>query len=618
MAKRKLSRYNLLSDEQKEALSRNENNIIVSEKTNSFIGSDEQHRFFQKALEKFKTLCNALKIGDYIIAAFIRWSNEVEERNSLRTYDTAYSQFKNGLFAYIVSTNRTSITFNEIDTDFVNGFEFWLRKNARTDKDNPLSDETQRRYYRLGVTLLKSIATHPTTKHYSSPNLVFKQHAFSTKAARTGKTPSLNDKDWVQLYVACKSDVLETINLVTTYRNIVEGPPIGPDKRRRGRGMYGDWRAALYRLGTLYPPPKLFPDYKEFKEHDRNLADAFQHELGGVVKYLICFYPNVEAIVPFVLLFGIYIHANTGPLRTLLIPNVARETVMDERIIFTIEKPRSHSSYDRSFTVDDSDLTSPSSLYEFLIYWTSRIRLHAGIYHQHVFIFRNEHGEVRGFQSSKFDGRDSDSSWNHAIRNFIKKHNLPWITQQIIRVTGLDTVSQIFDEDILMQKQAGGQKSKAVVELHYNSAAAKARREEALIPGFHSIERWAETGGKIDTRTIPKDGDTSAATPGWQCKDAYDSPISGQVKNRLCNAYGQCPSCPHAELDFESPYSLARTLQLTEEVKQAQTYLDRDRWQATYSRVLEKLLFLWLPNFTTKEIWDAAKNINLPPLARLE
>jgi hypothetical protein len=257
-------------------------------------------------------------------------------------------------------------------------------------------------------------------------------------------------------------------------------------------------------------------------------------------------------------------------------------------------------------------------LHDFVVAWTSQIRKHAGLYANNLFVFVTRERVVRGFYTGEQAGTDSDQCWKYALKQFLKRHNLPNMTISNLRATGLDIVRMLSGDDIRSVQAAGGQTSAEVINDHYDSAAAKAGRNDALGEVMTTMEGWIITKGRTDPRGAPKYADILAATPGWNCADPFDSPIPGEVKGRRCQAHGRCPGCGLSAVNRFSPYSLARTLQLLEEVNKAREYLDTKRWNEAYKEVQIALEEKWIPSFTDKSVWEAASKLSLNPIGGLE
>lgn len=619
MRKHKASRYAQLTDEQRKELTSVRSPVIVHPGFDSYTGPAENLQYFQAALGKFRSCVAGLASADLFEMAFVRWCNG-SNRNSKRNFETAQSQFANGFVAFLHATDRRSIPVAAMDTELINEFLNWLNGKTDTNPKN-FAPETQRRYYGLFAQLLTLLKKHPNTSTALNSALVFPKTPFSGQRGGEAQRSRISESDkllddgtWKRLLDACRAEIAETITIYNAARAVWELEQIPPPEKHH-RSPYRSLDVVWWKLNSLYPERNV-PGLAELRTVNRSMANQIQHthRYGPTVRP---FQPEPDTILPFALLSAAYTFANYGPLLSLTHRQTIEKIVMDvARYTFDFIKPRG-TDYLRSFAVDD-DMFSPSSLFKFLKQWTSRIRPLAGKYVDRCFIFVTNEGEVRGYSVAKDDGTDSDQTWKHALTSFLRRHQLPRITIQVIRDTGLDIVRFQNNDDIRAVQAAGGQVSKSTVERHYDGPGTKRKRTEHLAEGMTVYARWANTQGKVDHRRSGPNADIAAATPGWKCFDPFDSPIPGEVPGRICQAFGRCPACPMGFLDFKSPYALARCLQLQEETISARTYLEAQRWKDAFEPVLKVLRTRWLPAFTDKSVRDAASRLNLNPIGRLE
>ena len=153
---------------------------------------------------------------------------------------------------------------------------------------------------------------------------------------------------------------------------------------------------------------------------------------------------------------------------------------------------------------------------------------------------------------------------------------------------------------------------------HYRTQKAVADGEEMLAGAMGMHQRWIGSNGKIDTRSSGEKRERTAATPGFICADPLDSPIPGQQKGRLCEAYGLCPGCQLAASESDLPYALARFHQLAEGFDRAKSRLGIEVWKRKYGDSSSALTVRWIPSLTTPATADAARQLHLPRLPELE
>ncbi len=617
MIKKKRSRYAQLTDVQRKVLHDETQIVIIAEQLDSYTGPAANLPFFQAAMASFRTTVAHWNSGPQFVHAFLLHSNELSKRGSKRGFETYHSQFKNGFAKFVALERLENAPLAMFDYAMINRFVFWLKKAAVNQGSNKaLSANTQRKYYSLLKAFLEILRKSKHTKMLISNSLAFPDNPFPDADKSTKKTETLDDYNWKRLIIACRDDIAEVVESVLSGWRLLEGDEIHPDDAACGRGRrYASRGAALWRVKELFPI--LIPNLTEMRKIDCDLSAAVEdiHRQQSITRP---FYPLVKDILPFILLHAIYTVANPSGLRALKWAHMKEVDVMGiRRILYTFEKGRA-SSYQRSFAVHPENMFSPMWLHDFIEKWTSSIRRLAGPFENNVYIFVTQSRIVRSFDSATDTGRDSDSSWNFAMKQFLRKHALPHLTLKVIRNTGLDVIRVLTDDDMRAIQAAGGQASAATVELHYNGAAAKRRREESLGAVSSTQERMIRSAGRIDPRHSPRSEDILAATPGWGCNDPYSSPIPGQTHGTLCAAFGSCPACPLTYLNNSSSYVLVRVLQLTEEVRKAQTYLDAQRWTSAYTPVLKALLSKWIPSFVDSNVRDGAAKLVLGPIGRLE
>lgn len=608
------SRYNQLTEGQRIEITDSGKNVIVRAEFNAYLGKAENIKFFQNAMSKIRAVTEGWGTQQYFAQAFVTWCNN-ENRESPRTIESGATNFVNGYARFILANNYSTIALNQIDSDFIISFCNALA-SPHPDTGKFSSENTQRKQFGILKALLDILAENKETRKLMAANLSYPQNLYLGAHSSTNQTEVIDDVDWTRIILACRDDIIEIIAQVSAGWAILAGDEVFPDLTRRGRGQYSSLEAAIWEVKRTFGDT--IPSVADMGNVNLALADAIQHTHGknAITR---AFYPRAEDILPFVVLHSIYTSANTGALRALKWANVELLEILGApRVRYTFVKPRAHLIYKRSFPIQTGDIFSPYELHLFLKDWTSSIRPLAGSFADNVYIFKAFTQTVRGFFSSQDIGDDSDSTWNSVLKTFRKRHGLPYTTIKMLRMTGLDIVREQSGDDIRAVMAVGGQTAEGTIDLHYNGPGAKRRRTESLAEVMSTQERWVDTDGLRDVRASPDSSDIHAATPGWKCLDPYDSPIPGEKKGRLCQAFGQCPACPMGGLDRESGYALARTLQLADEIRDARFYLDATRWHSVYEPVSVLLIKKWIPSFTNPAVLNDASLANLGPIGTLE
>jgi len=158
-----------------------------------------------------------------------------------------------------------------------------------------------------------------------------------------------------------------------------------------------------------------------------------------------------------------------------------------------------------------------------------------------------------------------DSNGTDAFSIFIDNAGLDPFSAAAIRPSRIDAI--VSGHGRLVDGQTAAQHAEAVTTLrHYLSIRTADGRRLLLaqIPGL--MARWAGTRGQIDPRFLTEKADICSATPGFGCLDPYASPVTGQVRGRLCRAMGHCAACPLAVLRGNDPKQVAYVLAYAEAV----------------------------------------------------
>lgn len=641
---KRVTRYDLLKPEIRESLTSEDAEVVVTDKLNSYLGPSGNLPLFQYQLRRLEALTAGWQSRDFWLQAYVLHVNSAE-RHSRRTFEVV-TKLASGILSFMQEQGDTQKSVEQFDVEYVEKFIKWLGlrkvpKGGGVEKVQ--SPNTSRKYYDVVRTMFLEVHAESAAIWKLPLPSIFRNTPFPDAESATDHAEVLSDPVWEALYRGLRADAVETKRQIEEDWVVLTGPEIFPDPLKKGMGKYRSREVVLWEMKRHFSGAVL-PSGADIRKFNASLGESIT-KYHGYESIANAFAPSVAAILPFVLLMGVYASPNTGPLRSILIPNVRQRHVMgvdrtvwdfneslvkkakeenDEiegkpRIGFEFVKPRIHGSYVRSFLVDDNDALSPSSIFNFVANWTSAIRPFAEEYRNHLFIFAAQNRRVRGFHTATYGATDSDSSWGHAFSAFCNRHELPAMNMKEIRTTGLNRVNELFGGDLVPVRDAAGHaRGSSTAEMSYMGYAARLKRDERLVEITSTMPREARHGGRSSVRGAPDTADAGAATPGWGCVDPYDSPVPGETPGALCGAFGQCPSCPHGTLDRTSPYSLVRNLQLREEIDRAHDYLTHTRWEAVFVPVRRALDEVWLPLFQDPKVISTARSLNLGPLGRLE
>lgn len=223
--------------------------------------------------------------------------------------------------------------------------------------------------------------------------------------------------------------------------------------------------------------------------------------------------------------------------------------------------------------------------------------------------FQGTNPAGRGLGGNDRGINKSDASWHRGLMEFFRDYGLSPFTLSQIRATIGDEIG--LREGIVVSSQVLGHQNARTTDTHYVSDGTRWREAESLGKAMLFMERWFRTDGRIDPRRrrLTSRMDRGAATPGFYCFDPYDSPWPMQGKNRLCTAYGRCPSCPLAAADIYDPGAVALYLSLRVAIFGAQGRIGGEAWRARYGRIFIDLdaLLKHVPG----EIMSAAKRFHI-------
>lgn len=522
-----------------------------------------------------------------------------------------------GWFDFLASTPLgATCSLGDITSTLINEFIVWL------DQSLPGGGEkwsVGSRMQRLGMVrlFLVQIAKIPRWARELQSDLVVPHAPWTGSHLVARPTAVLTTAEWHALYQACKSEVAQTIKDVTEDWKLIERGRTKLPKCATSGTAYRDIEICLAEFERSFPGPIPISSKVFAKNPHLHNAVINYHTYTRVARP---FQPRPRLLVPFVILLGMQTHANGSLLLRLRESQFSQREVMGQmRLLWQQFKPRANSTQRRSFLVTP-DEDNPAELLRWLKSWTKRIRPFAPHHlRDRIFLFLPEWGPKGAVTTYMPANTDMGSmAWSSNLKRFLRDHRLPMLNLRMIRATGLDQVSLVFDGDLRAIQAAGNQKSAAVIAQSYASGAARARSAERVGHVVELRNRWVRSQGKIDPRRKKTGQDHGAATPGWICLDPFDSPIIGQTPGRLCGAYGACPICPLAQINFRSPYSMLRVLQLKALLTEAQTTIPSRRWHLYWAPVLRSLNDKWLPQFNDASLLCEAKTVHVSPLPALE
>jgi hypothetical protein len=214
-------------------------------------------------------------------------------------------------------------------------------------------------------------------------------------------------------------------------------------------------------------------------------------------------------------------------------------------------------------------------------------RAAAAEYRGRLFVYRPAFGsaaEPVGFGASR-QAAATDQAWQHSLARFIKKHGLKRFSLSQIRPTVGDDIQQ--REGAVAAADFLGHKSVDTTRKFYTSAATRRRGQTQIGAVQLLFHRWAHTEGKIDPRKNYRDGsDKGAATPGFTCRDPFESPRPNQKAGQLCQAYGECAACPNAAAHPNDPIAAGYYIALRDAIFEAAgTFVTPAAWRTKWAEI---------------------------------
>lgn len=523
-------------------------------------------------------------------------------------------ELRRGFFAFLQYTSvEETIKIENLSRDLLEKFVAWV---VDSEGNRKIAVDQKRTYLSALRRIIKSLKEMERWSKRLQPKLDVPRKFWPKSPPSGGRVP-LDHQSLVSFLKASDEEMKSTMARLEKVWIEVE------------------LRAKEFIEKKISPDFELLPDFlielqKEFGDGPVSSKEIYEKrpdlgELirlhGGFDSISECRYPSDRKLIPFVLVLAFYTAFNPETTRGFLQKHVKYSEILGaKRVVLKGEKPRANGSQMRSFPLDQPG--GPAEIIDFLNRWTSKIRpLAPADLQGRLFLFVLSRGRCSG-QICNWDNnsgrRAPKHGWYPQLIAFQKKHGLKKFSLAHIRNTSLDQVRDLFLGDIKAVQAAGGQHGRQVVQDHYNSAAARARNDEQLANVMAVRERWASTRGRAaDARGEAHSSDLGSVTPGFRCFDPFDSPVPGEVRGRLCRAYGWCPACALAHVNRNDAHSLARLLQLKNAFHDAQSRVSPQRWLEVWAPKSDRLQNYWLHVFNS-DVWKRAESLSLSPIPEIE
>lgn len=548
--------------------------------------------------------------------------------SSRQTRFNSANSFRYGLVAYLVAVGLKLNEPSDAGQRLLFDFRNWLRTYPGVKSLNPdgvgapslktapaqAKAWTQLNLWKPCKHIFQEVLRHAPEGTWS---VEIPKNPFAGEKFLPPPKMDIDLKEYIEFLARAAQDASDTIDLVQPH---IEPIARGINQLNKG-GKYDPANIDHVVAKAIIDYDGVIPERKHLQANDPELFSAI--ELHGHTNVCRLAHPSCGDLIPFLYLVASYTGFNQQPLTHLELTQIQEPTIFGvTRMTLSPPKFRAGTIVRRSFIVSEEKL-SVTSIIHFIEAWSAHVRQVAPAFvMDDLWLFANKwkSGKDGNLPIRSLAARDKSN------KSELSNHLLRYCEARGYKFTGMREIRLSFSELFLRANPGDleglrillGQKSVATTVNHYRTQQAIADSEEALAGAMNLQQRWVGSKGKVDTRSTGEKRERTAATPGFVCADPYDSPIPGQQKGRMCQAYGVCPACPLVASDSDLPYALARFHQLAEAFERAKSRLGIEIWKRKYLDSSNALVKRWLPSLTSTEIADAARQLHLPRLPELE
>lgn len=524
------------------------------------------------------------------------------------------SELQVGFLAFLRDKRLLHIGLEEIDRSLWNQFKQWLDTKIDVRRGEVIHPKTRALTFGALVAVLKALKSVPEFSRVA--RVVFDSRPSITwdyVQTRTTQRARLSFEALQAIDSAVAKDIEALRARVETAEEVLQ---TGRERLASGEADLSDIATCAAYVDMKYPDG--LPSLSVLREQDpdlyRYIGGGRVGKVHGIVAIKGILYPDARDLVPLVVALAIESSLNPATLFGLCWSDIVAGERLGEPVI------RLGGSKWRS----DEDPLVPISaeriepILELTRRLTRQVRQTVPpLMKNRLFLFSRLNGSKRAGRGLGGDDRGvvtSDLSWQRGLAAFCKDHELEPFTLSQIRATIGDEIA--FREGIVVSSQVLGHQQAQTTEMHYVSDGTRWRELEYLGRAMIFRDRWFNTNGRIDPRRrrLTPRMDRGAATPGFFCFDPYDSPWPMQRKDRLCTAYGRCPSCPLAAADIHDAGAVALYLSLRTAIFDAQGRLTGEAWLSRYCQAVVDLDSLL--KHVPAEIMESAQRfqVKLPPV----
>ena len=544
---------------------------------------------------------------DPLAEGFRTWGSA----NSAGSRYEAARSLERGIVKFL-SADYAGITLAEIDTTVLTAFLKWLDRGKTSLKSKATNPNYRRSTAGTFRVVLMALIGHPSWgKDVENVLVTFPQRTHPNASTKTVPRNRLTREHLEAIDAAAQREVIDIRKRIAEGQRLIEE---GNAKLAVGNRDFSDLAIMLAEISKRYP--NVLPDYKRLKRESPDLYEwAYRSNKRnhgfGITTLGSYLYASSRDLVPIVLLLTIEGGFNAEAVLALEghhVKMVDRLGVPSIRV--SPPKPRASTS-----PVKYLDPAWVSPWFETVEYLTRRLRpLLDDSKRDRIFVYAQRWGEERQATTFLRDDRKGTGTWGVSLKDFITTNNIEKFSLSQIRPTESDEIGQAHGS--LAASQALNHVSLSTTEKSYLSSGTREREGEQLLVVVDQMRRWVQSGGRIDTRREKRTPtmDRGAATPGYSCADPYDSPRQGQLKNQLCAAYGECPSCELSIVSHDEPISVAYYLALRGAILAGQTGMTPKAWLTKWAAILIDLQ-AQLGLISVKAIHEAQRfRVHLPPV----
>lgn len=562
-------------------------------------------------------LSSWLAIGPLCVSLATAFANTQANKQQAGRYSAA-GNFKQAALKYFRSQEKRFSTPDEVPANFITQ----IKQNL--DKPDPitnkiLSQSTRTNYLKAIVLLVPElIRLDSRWSHIEVPRYAVAR----TKSSSASKTLDADGMTETLLVAAkdCVRLMKEVWPRLATVRKALSDLKAG--KHVPINGPEAQVARVLFDNKGNFPAPMNL---------GRN-AGSWSKEYRTYQAYRRLAYPLGGELTPLYLLLLSHTGWNGQVLNCLELGGIQFVEVLGARRIHLQSVKRRGGSRGRPGTssiirwaanTSDNSL-SVNNIISFLLEWTMLLRDYAAEpLSRDLFLHAVSEGgrnEVSGLRIDSYAGRldNIPTRITNYIMVYCQSKGSPYCGASALRMGMAELIDKATNGDAVLLKNLLGHRLIDTGQDHYRTVAMLQRSKENMAGAIATHQRWITSQGKVDTRSKPSNRDSTAATPGFTCLDAFHSPIGGQVEGRLCTAYGMCPSCPLAGSDNDEAYAFARALQLKEEYERARGRLGLGIWRCKFQRPYDALVTRWIPSLDSTENRKQAVLVTLSALPALE